>query len=184
MSTPGYGGRLLHAVVLLAVCWSLASSGCTRGESEESAQPAQEAAETAGPIWTQLGESTVTSTAAPDDNAALAAAIEQARATADDARARWAHSDGRDQPRWAVKWAAPLETGDVEYLWVRPEHWSRFRIEGVLLTEPVHALAEGGQRGDLVSFPAEQLVDWVHVIAGEGVETREGGYTIDALNID
>jgi len=181
------GGQVnrLGCAVVLALCFaSLLAAGCVNTGDENGAAPpaAQSKSESTGPDWQQFGESTVVSTDAPAGNSPLAVAIAKARETADDARTRWMHADPDDQQRWAIKWAAPIETGGVEYVWVRPEHWSRFRIEGVLITEPANALVGGGQRGDRVGFTAEQLADWVHIIDNGDIETRDGGFTIDVLN--
>jgi uncharacterized protein YegJ (DUF2314 family) len=130
----------------------------------------------------------------------LAAAIAQARATAADARLRWMALAPQDRARWAVKWAAPVapadadatdadDSGGVEHVWVRPINWSPFRIEGVLASEPVQAIAGGKSLGDVVSFPIDELSDWV-CFAGDAkdslgdtslVRPVEGGFTLEIL---
>jgi uncharacterized protein YegJ (DUF2314 family) len=158
----------------------LAAGGCEHRPAKESAAPPVQPVKS-GPAWIVHGESVVLPARAPEDDAALAAAIEQARRTAAEARQRWEHAPADDRGHWAVKWAAPLETGEVEYLWVRPTHWSPFRIEGVLLSEPVHELQDGGAKGDNVSFPAEQFVDWAHAVGGASPAVVEGNFTEAAL---
>jgi uncharacterized protein YegJ (DUF2314 family) len=69
----------------------------------------------------------------------------------------------------------------VEYLWVTPLHWSPFRVEGRLANPPQRELPGGAQLGDIVSFPAEQFVDWVHFTEQRVDGPREGGFTIDVL---
>lgn len=134
-----------------------------------------------GPPWHEVGKSHVLAADAPQRSPALAEAIEKARATMDQARIRWSQADADERRRWAVKWAAPLESGAVEYLWVTPEHWSPFRVEGVLLNDPVHALLDGAQRGDSVSFPAEELCDWMRLPKQSDGGPIEGGFTNAAL---
>jgi hypothetical protein len=133
--------------------------------------------------------------------------MEQARKTAEQARQRWLYTSSDDRPRWAVKWAAPLagkptrsvrgtggatgddaEGGNVEHVWVSPVHWSPFRIEGVLASTPVNDLACGKTLGDLVSFPIEELSDWIHFgtatasAAGSDPNApHEGGFTVQLL---
>ena len=107
----------------------------------------------------------------------LAAAIARARATADEARTRWSR-DGGD---WAIKWAAPTLAGGVEHVWVRPLSWTRFRIEGVLASPPQAGLACDKGRGELVSFPSEELSDWVRFLDGTPKGSREGGFTMTKL---
>jgi uncharacterized protein YegJ (DUF2314 family) len=171
-----------QAAALTAAALFLAA-GCNDGASEpgadaKSAPPADVAP---GARWRTLGASVVLPADAPQQNPALAAAIEKARSTMDEARARWTNAQPDARRRWAVKWAAPLESGEVEYLWVQPAHWSQFRIEGVLLNEPVHPLLDGAQRGDSVSLPAEELVDWMHLPRAESGGAAEGGFTNDAV---
>lgn len=121
--------------------------------------------------------------AVPSDveNPALAAAIEHARATADEARMRWSAAPPDQRSRWAVKWAAPTESGGVEHVWVRPSNWSTFRIEGVLDSPPQSPLACGKSAGELVGFPIEELTDWIYAVDGDFAGRREGGFTIDAI---
>lgn len=123
-----------------------------------------------------------------DHYVALSAAIEQARRTAEEARERWSTSPAHEHDRWAVKWAAPLAevpasdpAETVEYVWVRPVHWSPFRVEGVLASDPVHELESGRTLGELVSFPIEELADWVRYHTDDVDGPRDGGFTIDAL---
>lgn len=116
----------------------------------------------------------------------LAAAIEQARNTADEAREHWRKAPESQQHRWAVKWAAPVVGDDdaVEHLWVRPRHWSRFRIEGELLNEPdrpLDAPVDTPGRGDIVSFPAKELSDWVRWHDDDPAGRRDGGFTIEVV---
>jgi uncharacterized protein YegJ (DUF2314 family) len=106
--------------------------------------------------------------------------MDPARATAGRARQRW-RADPAGRGSWAVKWASPTVDGGVEHVWVQPLAWSRFRVEGRLTSPPRLPLACGRQAGDLVSFPAEELSDWVHLLDGTVDGRREGGYTIDVL---
>ncbi|MHC4415898.1 MAG: DUF2314 domain-containing protein [Planctomycetota bacterium] len=116
------------------------------------------------------------------DDPELAAAIARARATVEDARRRWlATPAGGDRGGWAVKWAAPAVDGPVEHVWVRPESWTGFRIEGRLASPPHHELLCGRVQGERVGFPVEELTDWVHLIDGAIDGRREGGFTIDLL---
>jgi uncharacterized protein YegJ (DUF2314 family) len=117
-----------------------------------------------------------------DEDDELARAIARARATAEDARRRWEAASPQQRAHWAVKWASPTVTGAVEHVWVRPIRWSAFRIEGILDSPPLRELACGKSPGDAVSFPIEELSDWLHSPDGDFSGRREGGFTIDALD--
>jgi uncharacterized protein YegJ (DUF2314 family) len=114
----------------------------------------------------------------------LQAAIKQARAEAPAARERWQVSDPADRERWSVKWAARTVDQSIEHVWVRPVNWSPFRVEGVLATSPITELECGKSSGELVSFPIEELTDWMRDTGrtdAEGHAVIEGGYTTKAL---
>ena len=133
--------------------------------------------------WHSIGGSAMVAAAPAEAFPELAAAIEQARSTAGEARLRWAQDPvpAGARTRWAVKWAAPTVDGGVEYLWVRPTSWSRHRIEGWLVNSPHGTLACGRGEGALVSFAAEELSDWVHYGAGTNGSPIEVGFTIPVL---
>ena len=122
----------------------------------------------------------------------MEAAMAEARRTAAEARRRWYHAPAGQRANWYVKWAAPTaasvsgsldgsKTGGAEYVWVQPASWSAFRIEGRLASPPQSALACGKQRDEVVSFPAEQLADWLYLAEGRMNGRREGGFTVDLL---
>lgn len=117
----------------------------------------------------------------PGDDLVLSAAIDKARATADETRGRWVAATPEQRSRWAVKWAAPTADGGVEHVWVRPVNWSAYRIEGVLDSPPQSPLACGKTTGELVGFPIEELSDWIYAADGDFAGRREGGFTIEAL---
>jgi uncharacterized protein YegJ (DUF2314 family) len=121
--------------------------------------------------------------AVPDEasDEALAAATAEARRTADEARETWQVTPPARRDHWAIKWAAPTEDEGVEQVWVQPLHWSPFRIEGRLVSEPRAALVCGKRGGDLVSFPADELTDWIHLPTGDWNGPREGGFTVKVL---
>ena len=156
--------------------------GCEPGED---AAPVARPTEGVAPrsLWAERGEALLVRVDDAED-ADLAAATAEAQATAEDARVRWSVAEPEDRARWAIKWKAETADGGVEYLWVQPVHWSAFRVEGVLVTEPVAELAEpasGRTGGDLVGFPVEALVDWVHYDTDDLRGPREGGFTINVL---
>jgi uncharacterized protein YegJ (DUF2314 family) len=113
--------------------------------------------------------------------AALARAIARARATAPDARARWRDTPPDRRGAWAVKWRAATADDGFEHVWVEPLAWSRSRVEGRLASPPQRELACGKGQNDLVGFPIEEFVDWVHYEHDDFTGAREGGLTIDAL---
>ncbi len=119
--------------------------------------------------------------AVPPEDAELAAAVERARATVQEARTRWLASSGDDRERWGIKWAAPTADGTIEHLWVVPVTWTRFRVEGRLANQPQRELECGRNAGELVSFPADELSDWVHFLQGRADGPREGGFTMELL---
>lgn len=153
--------------------------GCAEEPPPAKAQPT----EVKSSAWKSANGATVVSADDASDES-LRAAIEQARKTAETARARWTQADDADRAHWAIKWAAPTFDQRIEYVWVRPVNWSPFRIEGVLMSQPVAELECGKREGELVSFAIEELADWVHSFdspphVGEG--EFEGGFTVRVL---
>lgn len=184
-TTPTHKQRMMARNALMmrrlgAVALIVAAAGCEDASQRDGLQPPGVASasssittdETAG-IRVHLVER---------DDAEMLAAIAKARETADEARTRWLASPESARMRWAIKWAAPNELDEtddeseqsVEYVWVLPLHWSPFRVEGILASEPVEPLACRAREGDLVSFAIEELADWVY-FAADG--TLEGGFT-------
>lgn len=163
-------------------------SGCNDGNDSGSAPPAAPAVVGDKPSRWRSKDSSVT-VAVPDEDAdrELAAAIAQARASAGEARQRWAAAAPQDRSRWSVKWAAPTVDGRVEHVWVQPANWSGFRIEGLLASQPINELACGKTLGELVSFPSDELSDWIHDTTvnesppSSGARTFEGGFTVKLL---
>lgn len=184
------------ALILLAGC---------KPREQASTQPA--ASETSKPsLWHEQNQATVVAVGGESHDAKLAsrltAATAEARKTLNDARQRWQFGGSDDQKHWWVKWAAPIVTdasvtGDPdprEQVWVQPVNWTAFRIEGVLCSKPVSDLACGKMLGELVSFPVDELSDWLHEVTvsgggespdgkpqGPGKTAHEGGYTMAVL---
>lgn len=168
-------------MIALATCPALLiAPGCVRYDpgNQNAPQPAQgqTSADGAGPA---AGGSEVVTVA--EDDPAMTAAIAEARATAAEARARWALASSDEREWWSVKWGAPTTSGDIEHIWVTPVSWSGFRIEGWLANEPIAELECGRRLGQMVSFPIDELSDWVHFLEQRFDGPREGGFTIDAL---
>jgi uncharacterized protein YegJ (DUF2314 family) len=179
------------AIGYVAVCVivAIAPTGCADDEFDAGA-PTAAAPKPTSPAWRVdevEGQSSIR--LAIDEEplkSALDEAIAKARETADAAREQWRASPESQRDRWAVKWAAPIQGDEqaVEHVWVQPLHWSAFRIEGVLLSQPDRPLdvpSEQPNRGELVSFPAEQLSDWVRYHTLDPAGPRDGGYTIDVI---
>jgi uncharacterized protein YegJ (DUF2314 family) len=152
--------------------------------------------------WQRINDSNVIAISIDDVKVQtqLDAAIADARRTLDDARQRWSVAKPDERALWAVKWAAPLSVDAsnqpsadsqlptidslTEHVWVQPINWSPFRIEGVLLSQPLRPLDCGRNAGELVSFPADQLADWLHYAADPATNPDapfEGGFTVKAL---
>ncbi|MCA9296974.1 MAG: DUF2314 domain-containing protein, partial [Phycisphaerales bacterium] len=117
-----------------------------------------------------------------EESDSLAAAIARARESAEEARLSWQGAPPEDHARWWVKWAAPTQTGGVEHVWIQPDKWSAFRLEGTLTSTPTRELACGRTLGDRVSFPADELSDWLFVVDPGPPPLHRGGFTIDALD--
>jgi uncharacterized protein YegJ (DUF2314 family) len=158
----------------------LAAAACEKQEPPPPLEPPAATAVDASSAWRTLDGSAGTAVAVEADDPKLAEAIERARASAEQARRRWG-ADPAGGGTWAVKWAAPTVGGGVEHVWVRPVSWSRFRIEGRLASPPQAELLCGRKAGELVSFPADELSDWLHLADGTADGRREGGFTIDLL---
>ncbi len=169
------GWMILRMLLAAAV---LATAGCEERPAIAPAEPPPTSTPD-GSAWRTIDGSQ--RVAAPDTDAELAAAIGQARSTAAEARAKWGSEPADARTHWAVKWAAPTADGGVEHVWVRPTSWTVHRIEGWLANPPQDPLACGRVRGDLVSFPAEALSDWVRFGDGSGDRPAEGGFSIRVL---
>jgi uncharacterized protein YegJ (DUF2314 family) len=159
----------------LAALVAIAPGGCGGDGSDRAPAPAP-APGTAETV--DASPATIVRVPAEAADRELQQAMNQARATAGAARSRWLAAPPEERRHWAVKWAAPTADGSIEHVWVRPAAWSRFRVEGVLESEPVHDLASGHGAGDLVSFPFEELSDWVRA---DPAGPREGGFTLEVL---
>jgi uncharacterized protein YegJ (DUF2314 family) len=166
-----------------ALCALMLSLGCDAPEPEarDESPPANTPPQARATAWREFEHSYQAAIPAEAGDAALAAAIAEARATLDAARARWETGGPLQRSEWAIKWAAPRADGAVEHVWVRPATWSRFRIEGVLASPPRGPLQCGKHLGEFVSFPVEEVSDWVHFTHGNVSGPRKGGFTIDAL---
>ncbi|MHC4210936.1 MAG: DUF2314 domain-containing protein [Planctomycetota bacterium] len=162
-----------------ACCASLLAA-CEQQEPPPALEPPPVTTADAGSSWRTLDGSDGAAVAAEANDPILAEAIDRARATAEQARRRW-QADPAGGDTWSIKWAAPTAGGGVEHVWVRPLSWSRFRIEGRLASPPQARLLCGRKAGELVSFPAEELSDWLHLLDGTTDGRREGGFTIDLL---
>jgi uncharacterized protein YegJ (DUF2314 family) len=177
--------RRFAVIVLFAgAAWV---TGCDRsdiGMGETTSAKTQKAS-----AWHSVGEAD--SVVAIDNEATQAeldAAIAMARQTMEDARLRFNADAPEDRSRWLINWAAQVVADDaaaelqaVEHVWVMPLNWSPFRVEGVLMSQPVRDLACGKTRDELVSFPIEELADWRCTCPDVQPGDAQGGFTIAAL---
>jgi uncharacterized protein YegJ (DUF2314 family) len=179
-----HNGPMLMRITILLAPLTLATflSGCA---DQRESEPSPHEARPRPSQWSQQNGSHVVAVPGEARDAQLAAAIAQARATAPDARLRWLGSSPEERQRWAVKWAAPTTGDSIEHVWVRPVNWTRFRIEGVLATQPINELAGGKSLGELVSFPIDELSDWALFASSNGgmnfQRTIDGGFTMRLL---
>ena len=111
----------------------------------------------------------------------LRAAMDVALASVDQERENWLKSSEEQKQRWAIKWGASTADSRIEYVWVRPLAWSQHRIEGVLANSPLNELTCGKILGDLVSFPVEEMADWISFLHDDFSGPYEGGYTLEIL---
>jgi uncharacterized protein YegJ (DUF2314 family) len=175
----------------LLILVSLGACACDRTSSapESSKAPVARPAS----VYQSIAGSEPIAVAGADDEGFLQAAAAEARKTMDEARARWTAANDTARRRWFVKWAAPIsqaqaethltssdDPSGVEHVWVMPVNWSPFRLEGVLISAPVHDLQCGKHQNDLVNFPVEECSDWLYRHDEPG-STFDGGYTIKAL---
>ena len=175
------------ALAALVVCgWG----GCESRRPSDADEPGGERPpQTTAPRhndWRMIDGSPQVALPAGDDDEALAAAIARARETAQQARLRWLDTPPEEKQTWAIRWAAPTADGGIEYLWVEPINWSHHRIEGRLANPPQRELACGKGLDQLVSFPIEQLADWIDMAEGDGDlpppdDTLQGGFTVRLL---
>jgi len=187
--TPPRRTRFRSAAQLSAVIVTLLTLCACEPQDADRPAPTQPAATTTEPptppppIRWEGPDHHRTIRLSAEEEALLEIATEQARETLDEARERWAYGDGPPTRRWLTAFRAPLESdsGDdappralTEFLWVEPAHWSAFRIEGWLRSQPTDPQSPL-RPGTLVAFPIEDFVDWV--MLEEGI-IREGGWTI------
>lgn len=148
-------------------------------------------------LWKHLQDSTVVAIKDATVEQSLKTATEEAQRTLPDARMRWVVASPSQRLLWAVKWAAPrsestasevsvnrealADHGSVEHVWVQPVTWSAFRIEGTLLSNPTAPLEAGKTRGEAVSFPIDEVSDWIHFAGEEPGAAFEGGFTVRVL---
>ena len=171
MVSPRRHPRRLVWLVLLGV------SGCEQQDPLPTVPPPP--VSPARSAWRMLDESA--RVAVPPGDPELAAAVQRARATAEDARQRWLAVSEAERRHWSIKWAAPTVEATVEHVWVTPLAWTRFRVEGRLANQPQRELECAKVAGELVSFSTEELSDWVHLIEGRVDGPREGGFTMELL---
>jgi len=162
-------------VFILAAVITAHLSGCI-DEVEPTAPAPSQSVSVETPWHTHNGQSAI-AVASDTDQVLLEQAAAQARATVDEARTQWLATPEVQRGNWAIKWAIELENGSIEHVWVQPLHWSAFRIEGLLLSDVLTESDDAYTRGQLVSFPVEQLTDWVYQSNGE----RRGGYSMRVL---
>ena len=169
------------ASLLIALC------GCSETDNpppETTRRPVQPVDQPKPSPWQITDGAARIAVASEADDRELTEAIAEAQTTAEEARKRWQSATNEQRNQWAIKWAAPTAEGNVEYVWIKPiQAWSIFRIEGKLANQPTTELACDKTLGQSVSFPIEELSDWVQLIAGiDDVEaTREGGFTMKLL---
>jgi uncharacterized protein YegJ (DUF2314 family) len=182
---PVCPGTVIHGIIYramisrcLLVLALLTAAGCDQRPAIAPAEPPLSSTPD-GSAWRSLDGSERVATPPMDPD--LAAAIREARSTADVAMAKWASGSRQARTRWAVKWAAPTSDGGVEHVWVQPTSWTVHRIEGWLASPPQSPLACGRVQGELVSFPAEALSDWARFSAGSREHPAEGGFSIRVL---
>lgn len=173
-------GRCI-SISLIAIVLAVSVAGC---DTDEPSRPP--ASPTAQPSpWRSSDDTWQIALTEESTTEALAEAVSHAQATLADAREQWLVASEADRDHWAVQWAAPAETDDgqptLEHVWVKPLHWSMFRMEGRLLSQPTRSLFAHRSQGDLVSFPLDEVTDWVYFPDGDRAGRREGGFTIDAL---
>jgi uncharacterized protein YegJ (DUF2314 family) len=160
--------------------------GCEQRDPAADRQAARPDQHAKPSLWRNEDGATVIGVEAEAEDRELLAAIAEARRTAPEARKRWEIAAAEDRARWSIKWAAPTIDQGIEHVWVRPVNWSPFRIEGVLLSSPIHELGCGKTKGEIVSFPIEELSDWVHLTGesstpGTPPRNTEGGFSEKVL---
>ena len=193
---PAITKPLIQFTVVLAICLMC---GCEPPSSNSGDHAATAPAQTSQqPVWWRnVQGATVVAVNEPAVRQQLEQATNEARRTLNDARMRWGVSKPEERSLWAVKWAAPLAeravdhdeatpTGgaaneSVEHIWIQPLTWSAFRIEGALLSTPTRALECGRTSGEIVSFPVDEVSDWIHFASEQADAAFEGGFTVRVL---
>jgi len=175
---------MTNAARFIVALATLASIGaCDDNASSPSFSPAPAPAsppETSS-RWTPLGPSEfAVGLDAPDAVRRVELAMAEARRTLDDARRRWDHDriTRADAPiTWLLKWRTPVGENEFESLWIAPERWNEFRVEGRLVSTPVRTDVLERRANDLVNVPAEEIVDWLRIEETTTGVQREGAFT-------
>ncbi len=170
---------MCHAILL---CPLVVTVGCE--DTSTSPSEATQAVTIPAPPpsrWEEINGEAVVALTIGEDDPELQEAIEQARASAEDARIRWERTPLEMRHHWAIKWAAETEDNRVEFVWIIPDHWSPYRIEGTLASAPVTQLACGKTQNERVGFPSEELADWIYLIDGITTGPHDGGFTVTLL---
>ncbi|MCZ6835216.1 MAG: DUF2314 domain-containing protein [Planctomycetota bacterium] len=165
---------------IVAIAWLLAG-GCTDSDANRSTVIVQAAPEP-GSAWNVVEDSIVVALNVDEIDDELEAAMAVAIASADVERENWRYSSPEQKKRWAIKWAAPTIENQIEFLWVRPVAWSPHRIEAVLSNTPLNELLCGKTKGDYVSFPIEEMADWIRYLNENFQGEFEGGFTVKVLS--
>ncbi len=174
-------------IVITLTSLLIAFGGCSETDvppSETTRRPVQLQEESKPSPWQIIDGSAQIALANETEDAELADAIAKAQASADEARKHWQSATNDERYQWAIKWAAPTIDGEVEHIWIKPiTNWSKFRIEGKLANQPLAELACDKTLGQAVSFPIEELSDWVQIISGTNDDEalQKGGFTIKLL---
>jgi uncharacterized protein YegJ (DUF2314 family) len=111
----------------------------------------------------------------------LSDSIEEAQKSAPQAQQQFATALPHERLRFLVLWMAPTADGSREFVWVRPVTWSPFRIEGELLSQPTAPLEAGSTAGDSISFPIEQLADWIIFESSRPGQPAQGAATLSEI---
>lgn len=162
----------LLAAVLMLLC------ACDRMPTSDAAN--RDPGAPADSLWVRDHDSAHV-TLSKQQMAEFSDSISAAQKSAQAAQQQFSAAIPAEQVRYAILWMAATADGAREFVWVRPVKWSPFRVEGVLLSEPVHELECGRLAGELVSFPVEDLADWVILDTTQAGKVDQGAATIRAI---
>lgn len=178
-ATIGWMRRPRPFILLLSLAIAALLYACDAGDTDAAHDSGQR---TRTSLWVPDAGGLSSHVVMPADEVdELADLMKEAQRTAAAAQAEFVASLPHERLQYLVLWMATTADGSCELVWVRPVSWSPFRIEGELKSEPTNTLESGAAAGDMVSFPIEELADWLVRDPAQANRIVKGASTLKAI---